>query len=65
MPVHQVLNFTMLSKEESVTVSVTESDWIQSGELREKQISCGARKASGIGREVRGTFSVDRGSVLV
>lgn len=43
MPVHQVPNFTKLSKEESVTVSVTEPDWIQLGEPREKQASCGAR----------------------
>lgn len=31
MPVHGVPNFTELSKEESVTVSVTESDWIPLG----------------------------------
>lgn len=44
MPVHQVPNFTKLSKEESVTVSVTESDWIQLGEPRGKPGSHGTRR---------------------
>lgn len=61
MPVHQVPNFTKLSKE-SVTVSVTESDWIQLGELREKQASRGARRHQQ--REVGGAFSVDVGFIF-
>lgn len=32
MPIHQVPNFTKLSKEASGSVSVTESDWIPLGE---------------------------------
>ena len=42
MPVHQVPDFTKLSKE-SVTVSVTESDRFHLGEPREEHVFHGAR----------------------
>lgn len=74
MPVHQMPNFTKLSKEESVTVSVTESVtvfglecyWIQSGEQQEKQVFCHAHKASGISKEKLGVSALwIWGSLLV
>lgn len=61
MPVHQVPNFTRLSKEGSVTVSATESGWIQSGEPRERRTSRDAHSQGDGQRDGGGAFSADMG----